>query len=82
MSLQIRVHLGTYITDTRTFNETLNFIKQSVLQQVENRSLADPDADSPYIVVHLSNTFWSFHTFGYARSHHCTMIITALMVKL
>lgn len=70
MSLQIRVHLGNFKTATRTFDETLDFIKQSVVQQVEDRLLADTGSDLPYLVVHLSNTFWSFHSFGYARKVH------------
>ena len=57
---QVKVKLGNHKHVKRTFEATVERIRKAIVRQTQERLRGDPEQDVPYIVVHLSSTFWSF----------------------
>lgn len=73
MSPQVRVRLDTFRHTNRTLEATLELIRTSIVKQTQERLLAEPELEVPYLVVHLTNTFWSFHSLECAKVHTAVM---------
>lgn len=58
------MHLDNYKRVNRTLELAVDFIRDNVVNQTQAWLRAEPELDLPYIVVHLSNTFWPFHLLG------------------
>ena len=64
---QVPVDLKNYKRVNRTFEETVDHICSMIGIHGRSQLDSDPDFDPPYLVVHISNPFWSFHDFRYAQ---------------
>lgn len=65
---QIYVDLGSHNIKVqhKTYSEAVAFIREAIVSQTEARLRQQPDLKLPYIVVQLSDPFWSFHSLRYA----------------
>ena len=52
--------LGDHTEQRRTLHDTVSLIRRAVASQTEARLRKDPGLHIPYLVVQLSDTFWSF----------------------